>query len=106
MPVNAAAETEPSHQIINLYLRHCKTRAHRDVLVTSVCLSACLFTSPARSGGRHLRQPGANPREGDQLLPVYEPQGKARRQGETHFLHFFPVLKQKLKHKHKPCHFV
>ncbi|KAL7858459.1 hypothetical protein AOLI_G00185610 [Acnodon oligacanthus] len=37
-------------------------------------------SSPACSGGRHLRQPGANQGERDQLLPVHEPQGQTRRQ--------------------------
>lgn len=51
------------------------------VLIT-LRLSDCPFTSPARSGGRHLWQPGANPGERDQLLPVHEPQGQAGGQGE------------------------
>lgn len=51
------------------------------VLIT-LRLSDCPFTSPARSGGGYLRQPGANPGERDQLLLVHEPQRQAGGQGE------------------------
>lgn len=47
--------------------------AHPWSVYIPVCLYVCLFTSPARGGGRHLRESGANSGQRDQLLPVHEP---------------------------------
>lgn len=57
-------------------------RAHPWPVYIPVCLYVCLFTSPARGGGRHLRESGANPGQRDQLLLVHEPQGETGGQGE------------------------
>lgn len=40
------------------------------------------FTSPARGGGRHLRESSENTWKRNKLLLVHEPQGEARREGE------------------------
>lgn len=53
----------------------------------SVCPSVCPFTSPARSGGRHLWQPGENPGQRNQFLPVHEPPWQAGGKGETSFFY-------------------
>lgn len=66
------------HRVYQLYSR--TSGKHVQVLGRKISARGEDGDKYARSGGRHLRQPGANPREGDQLLPVYEPQGKARRQ--------------------------
>lgn len=57
------------------------------VILMSVCPSVCPFTSPACSGGRHLWQPGENPRQRNQFLPLHEPSWQASGKGKALVTH-------------------